>query len=305
MNNFDQYDLNGRSFELLLAVYHHRSVTNAAAQLDQSQSSVSHTLDKLRTCFGDPLFVKAGRGILPTEFTEQLVPQINTLLSEFGRLIPTEKYLPETDTREIRIASLVTELLPILQLFRGKLQVLAPNASLCLHELGARDNIEPLLERGDVEIVLSARAFPLANSLDSYHFFTDQHACFFDPSIRGPIRSIEEYCAADHASLFFGGRRRTTIEQALDSASLTRTVRLRAPSPAVLAEMVKGTDLIITLPSRLKDSVFKDFACCPLPLNLSEIPFDMIWHRRNQNSARNTFLRKTLISVFDEYPALL
>jgi DNA-binding transcriptional LysR family regulator len=43
-----------------------RSVTRAAQRLGVTQSAVSHLLDKLRGIVGDPLFVKSGRGIVPT-----------------------------------------------------------------------------------------------------------------------------------------------------------------------------------------------------------------------------------------------
>ena len=66
MSAIDHSDIDGRLLQMLLAVTEERSVTRAAARLDVTQSAVSHQLDRLRAITGDPLFVKSGRGIVPT-----------------------------------------------------------------------------------------------------------------------------------------------------------------------------------------------------------------------------------------------
>ena len=62
MNNFDHLGLDGYSLRTFLTVLDESSVSKAAEMLGVSQSAVSHTLDKLREIFGDPLFVRVGRG---------------------------------------------------------------------------------------------------------------------------------------------------------------------------------------------------------------------------------------------------
>ena len=66
MSDFDHFDLDGHSLRLLVAVVEEGAVTRAAWRLGVTQSAVSHGLDKLRAIVGDPLFVRSGRGIVPT-----------------------------------------------------------------------------------------------------------------------------------------------------------------------------------------------------------------------------------------------
>ena len=66
MNKIDHLALNGQTLTTFLTVLEETSVSRAADRLGVSQSAVSHTLDKLRRIFGDPLFVRVGRGIEPT-----------------------------------------------------------------------------------------------------------------------------------------------------------------------------------------------------------------------------------------------
>lgn len=62
------------------------SVTGAANRLGVTQSAVSHILDKLRLAVGDPLFVRSGRGIVPTERAIALHEPIRSVLDELKGL---------------------------------------------------------------------------------------------------------------------------------------------------------------------------------------------------------------------------
>jgi LysR family transcriptional activator of mexEF-oprN operon len=57
-------DLN--SLLTFLLVYHEHSVSRAAQRLDISQPAVSNTLAKLRIYFGDPLFIRDAKTLVPT-----------------------------------------------------------------------------------------------------------------------------------------------------------------------------------------------------------------------------------------------
>lgn len=57
-------DLN--SLLTFLLVYHEHSVSRAAQRLEISQPAVSNTLAKLRIYFGDPLFIRDARTLVPT-----------------------------------------------------------------------------------------------------------------------------------------------------------------------------------------------------------------------------------------------
>ena len=63
MSKIDYLDIDGNTLRTFLTVLETVSVTKTADMLGVSQSAVSHTLDKLRSTFDDPLFVRDGRGI--------------------------------------------------------------------------------------------------------------------------------------------------------------------------------------------------------------------------------------------------
>lgn len=80
MKKIDHCDIDGHALRLFLTVLEEGSVTAAAAQLGLTQSAVSHNLQKLRAIVRDPLFVKAGRGIVPTPHAKALAAQAQKLL---------------------------------------------------------------------------------------------------------------------------------------------------------------------------------------------------------------------------------
>jgi hypothetical protein len=77
MNKILYLRLDGKLFVTVLEV---ASVTKAAETLGVSQSAVSHTLDKLRSTFDDPLFVSNGRVIRPTAKAQSLGDPIEAIL---------------------------------------------------------------------------------------------------------------------------------------------------------------------------------------------------------------------------------
>jgi len=72
MSQFDHLDLDGHLLQLLLVVLDEGSITRSARRLNVGQSAVSHLLNKLRAIVGDSLFVKSGRGIVPTTRAQEL-----------------------------------------------------------------------------------------------------------------------------------------------------------------------------------------------------------------------------------------
>ncbi|MFJ3486487.1 LysR family transcriptional regulator [Pseudomonas sp. NPDC090202] len=87
---FSDIDLN--SLLTLLVVYRERCVTRAAVCLQVKQPAVSNTLAKLRSQFGDPLFIRHCRGVTPTpkavEIVERLGPAFGQIESILSAAVP-------------------------------------------------------------------------------------------------------------------------------------------------------------------------------------------------------------------------
>src|ERR1700728_4354246 len=58
------------------------SVTAAADRLDLSVPATSRTLGRIRQAFGDPVLVRAGRGLVPTPRALAIQEQLHQLIGE-------------------------------------------------------------------------------------------------------------------------------------------------------------------------------------------------------------------------------
>ena len=92
-------DMRGIDLNLLIvldALLDERSVTRAAVRLGYTQPTISGMLARLRDLFGDPLFVRTQRGILPTPRAEALASPLKQFLADGRRLIAQDVFEPAT-----------------------------------------------------------------------------------------------------------------------------------------------------------------------------------------------------------------
>ena len=88
-----------------LAVLEEGAVTKAAGKMRVTQSAVSHTLDKLRLFFEDPLFIRDGRGITPSARALSLREPIEDLLRGIEALPHQGEFDPLRHPVEFTIAT--------------------------------------------------------------------------------------------------------------------------------------------------------------------------------------------------------
>lgn len=296
MEKFDALGLDGRQLKLFLSILDTGSVGAAAARHGLNQSTVSHHLEKLRRALGDPLFVKLGKGITPTDYAIAIAPRVRALVAGIEGLTAEVGYDPGADDRSITLAANTAECVPMLQALTRMIERETRGATVRFLELGSRDRIEPLLETGEADLVLTIRAERYPASVNRVEYSSDRYGCFYDPKVRGPVETLEAYCAAGHAALDFGGASKSTVSAAIARAGGTRRVMLAAPDVNALAALIPGTPYVATFQSELGGSAFRNLEWCDVPLNLPPVKHDLVWHRRLDASPRNQWLRSCVLS---------
>ena len=105
MTKFDYLGLDGNTLTTFLTVLEEMSVSRAAERLGVTQSAVSHTLDKLRIIFNDPLFVRVGRGIESTARARSLQGSVESVLNDLKSLTDHREFDPLVEEMEFTIAA--------------------------------------------------------------------------------------------------------------------------------------------------------------------------------------------------------
>ena len=103
MPNIKKIDLN--LLVVLDALLDERNVTRAAARLGYTQPTISGMLTRLRDLFGDPLFVRTQRGLLPTPRAQALAVPLKQLLADSQRLVARDVFDPASAEVTFTISS--------------------------------------------------------------------------------------------------------------------------------------------------------------------------------------------------------
>lgn len=294
MSEIDWSDLDAHLLQLLVAVLETGSITAASAQLGVTQSAVSHLLGKLRAITGDPLFVKRGRGIVPTARAESLAAPARELLRQMQQFAQGPAFDPACWSAHLTIAANDFQRDLLLPALAARLRCAAPRATLRIVPSGAPG--AELLRSDACQLAISPRP-PDGTDILQKRLFEDSYRVFYDPAERGAPRDAADYLAADHATVAYEAHQGLELDRQLQARGLHRRFAVRVPGFAALPAFVRGTPLLTTAPSLLGSSTLAALASVPVPLACPRLPMYMVWHARNQQDAAHRWLRAQLHEV--------
>lgn len=304
MEDFDVFKLDGRTLRVFVSVCETKSLSRTAEQFYLNQSTISHHIEKMRGAINDPLFVKAGRGIVPTEKAVALLPRVQWILSELEGLVAPEQYVASVESRPFVIGIATPAVIEDMRFLYQRLRSVSRTAALQILNLSPLTRLFDMLAEDEADIAITVAGMRYPSTLNTEPYGLDEMTVFYDPTVRGPITDVEGYYQANHAVVNFGGGVRNVVEEAFHKLGRTRNIALVAPTMSTLGNLVQGTDLIATLPRRLANvGACHGLATCPPPVEIAPMRYDLVWHRRYENSGRNIWLREMVKDVgMDIYP---
>lgn len=291
MSDFDGSALDGHLLKLLLAVLETGSITAAAERLGVTQSAVSHLLDKLRAITGDPLFVKRGRGIVPTARAEALAQPARDLLRQMQRFAQGAEFDPSAWQAELTLAANDFQRDLLLPALAARLRLAAPGVTLRIVPSGAPS--AELLRSDACQLAISPRP-PDGTDIVQKRLFEDQYRVFYDAAVRDAPATEADYLAADHATVAYEAHRGLDLDRQLLARGVRRRFAVRVPGFAALPAFVRGTPLLTTAPSLLARTALAGLASAPVPVVCPSLPMYLIWHARYQQDAAHRWLRGAL-----------
>lgn len=276
-----------------------RSVTQAAELLGQSQPTVSIWLSKLRRRLGDPLFVRAPAGMLPTPRALALIGPVREALEALQRLSTRDApFDPASAERSYRIcmtdASHITLLPPLL----AHVRALAPRVKLVAARIDERT--AEALQSGGADLALGYAPW-LEAGFYQQALYAQDWVCLANarhPRIRRTLtRRIYE--AEGHVGIT-GGTGSELLANALKRTRVERRVMLELPGFLGLGAIVASTDLIATLPRQIGEALAASagLAVHPSPMAIAPFTVRQHWHARYHHEAGNRWLRGVVATLF-------
>lgn len=294
MKTVDQSNLDTRALEVFLMVLRENSVSRAAEHLGMSQSAVSHTLDRLRRALADPLFVKSGRGIVPTRYAVKTGPHVQQILDELRALPEGPPFDPATADFTFTIAANDYQRDLLLPPFMGVLSQKAPGIRLQVMPSGIPT---PDMLRDDVcDLIITPHA-PDTGDIIQKGLLRDRMVIFYDASCRQAPVDLAEYLRARHVDVLFRTGEHTGLENTLQARGLSRNIVVTVSNFSGLPEFLRGTSLLASAPARMQHQLLRGFATAPLPFDYREVSLLMVWHQRYHADAGHRWLRNELAAV--------
>jgi len=268
---------------VFVAIFETRSVTAAASRLSVAQPSVSYALARLRDAFADRLFARGPAGVLPTALAEQIYARFSQALTSIdSTLEDPQRFDPATSTRRFKVAMSDIGALFFLPLLLPALRAAAPGAELEVIQVDV-DQVVGDLSSGKLDAAIGNLP-GIRDATHSSKLFVEHYVCLLSqshPKI-GTRLSLDQFLQARHVLVSSPSSGHRLVEDALAERGVTRNVAVRIPHFTVLPQLLAGTDLLVTLPSRIA-GVFcahEALRVIKLPVQIPSFEVRVHWHPR-------------------------
>lgn len=244
------------------AVYVHKGIVNAAKILNLTPSAISQSIQKLRTIFPDPLFIRKGQGVTPTAYATHLHEYISQgLESILGALDLTGSYDKQ---RIITIGTTPSVGALVMPMIYHAVKTHAPQ--LMLRNIPVSD-AEAQLSQFQTDLIVDSNALN-ARALSRNVLFADKlllvcrknHPALHEPAT---VENLQRY---EQTLLLMEGQNLNGLRQRINDIFPERLVNFSSYNIFTIAALIGSSDLLGIIPERLFDQVRH---CWPV----DQIPF--------------------------------
>ncbi|MGF6514257.1 LysR family transcriptional activator of mexEF-oprN operon [Pseudomonas sp. BT76 TE3572] len=272
-----------------------RNLTRAGEKLFLGQPAVSASLAKLRDLFDDPLLVRNGRVLEPTQRALAILKELQPAMDTISGAVSRAKDFDPSTSRDVFRIGLSDDaefglFPPLLKQIREEAQnvvVVVRRVNFLL--------MSSMLASGEISVGISYTTELPANAKRKK--LRDLSVKILRGDNRPGTLTLDEYCERPHALVSFSGDLTGAIDNDLARIGRSRRVVLAVPQFAGLRALLAGTDMLATVP---------DYAACaliegssqlraddpPFDINLSEL--SMVWNGVNDNDPAERWLRSRI-----------
>jgi DNA-binding transcriptional LysR family regulator len=276
------------------------SVARAARRLRLSPSAMSRALQRLRETTGDPLLVRAGRGLVPTPRALELRERVGQLVEDAQSVLrPAEKLDLKRLVRTFTIRTsdgFVENFGPDLIARMGEE---APGVRLCFVQKSNKDS-GPLRE-GTVDLETGVVGDMTGPELRVQALFEDGFVGVVGkghPLSQGEI-TPERYAAGKHILVSRRGLDKAAIDidEVLEPLGLKREIVTIVGGFSAALALARATDLIASGPEMHTRSLREGMFSFPLPVAVPQITVSLLWHPRLDADPAHRWLRSCIRDV--------
>lgn len=295
---FDKIDL--QLIRTLNTLLTERSVSRTALLMGQQQPAVSQALRRLRDLLEDPILVRSGQNMVPTEVGLTLLGHSSQILASAQALMGSARHFdPAKDQHPFNLAVADTvdpQFMPDLVV---RLRRLAPHCPVHIHPLKWQAEYLDDLAQGKLDVVIANWEDP-SEQLHRSALFNDDVVSLVSvhhPAVRRGW-TLQDWLACDHIAptpAYVGWR--GVIDQQLDAQGLERNIAVRCGHFSLIPAMVASSLLVLTSGRRFCERMTQgpqsgQWVMLAPPFEFKPMTYHQLWHERSHTFAPSRWLRE-------------
>ena len=274
------------------------SVARAAERLDLSPSAMSRALSRLRDATGDPLLVRAGRGLVATPRALELREQVSRLVQETDAVLRPAAALDLARLDRaftLRVSDGFVESFGPDLIARVARE--APGVRLRFVQKTRRDPAH--LRDGLVDLETGVVDESTGPEIRAQSLFRDRFVGVVREghTLASGRITPKRFAAGRHILVSRRGRDTGAVDAALAEHGLARTIVTIVSGFAAALSLVRASDMITVVPEQHTRTLRKGLHSFRLPVATPQIAVSLLWHPRMDADAGHRWLRECLREV--------
>jgi len=273
------------------------SVTGAARRVGLSTPAMSHALARIRERLGDPILVRAGRGMLLTPRAEALKPRVHAVVAEARRTLEPDRPFVARELSRTFVVHATDYVLTVLGLDIDRLlREEAPE--VCVRFVPNTPDDPRLLRDGGSDVAVGIYG-DLPPEMRSRQLLTDRFVCAVRVDYFGVGKhlTLDQFIALSHIQVAPRGLPGGYLDDVLRARGLERRIARAVPYFVTALQLAAATDHVVTISERIARRLAASLGLRILeaPLPLRPYALGLVWHPRLDGDAGHRFLRDVMV----------
>lgn len=268
------------------------SVARAARRLALSPSAMSRTLARLRDATGDPLLVRAGRGLTPSPRALELRERVGQFVREAESAL---RPAAELDLGRLRRGFTLRASEGFVENFGGSLlaRVLKEAPGVRLRFVHKLEKDSGPLREGSVDLETGVIDRHISPEVRAQALFKERYVGVVRKAHPLSKREVTaaRYAAARHVHVLRRDNDKSPIDAELGRIGLDRKIVTTVGGFSAALALTRASDLVATVPERHTGNLRDRLHTFTLPLNIPEFTVSMLWHPRMDGDPAHRWLR--------------
>ncbi|HTU38748.1 MAG TPA: LysR family transcriptional regulator [Acidimicrobiales bacterium] len=272
------------------------SVTAAAERLHLSVPATSRTLGRIRQSFGDPILVRAGRGLVPTPRALAIQERLHRLIQEAHALVESGR---DVDLASLERTFTIRANDALINILTPRLvaaaRTSAPGVTLRFVPEGEED-LAPLRDGLiDLDVGVIGDFGPEVRVQALYEERLVGMVAAGRPLSSGRP-TLGRIAAVEHVAVSRRGRTRGAFDDVLDQRGLARRVVVVVPTFSAAADIIASSELTGLISARYAAHAARLTGAhlYEIPAALPPLPLSQAWHVRHDLDPAHQWLRNEM-----------